>query len=283
MNPLIESLSKTKRDMNPLIESLNKTKRAMVSDNITRAIEELQQYWDELELNHFEHVMDFTNSLGLYCEQLPYPETTYIVLAILFSHYLAIDKFLLLDDNPIVDSIHAKYLGLMSRHLDDEELDYYKYSFKTWANSCHEEAILKRTLPAATISIARHSMWADWRWVNIGVAPFMRLVMMINFPNENLYSALTQSSIVYISMQCAYLNDVGSVIKDKGSNEVNYYLEVAPGTSGKQEDILDQSNKYLEMVDLSHNLKHVLRSAIHGSYLLYTLSSRYFGRTEANW
>ncbi|KAF9994026.1 hypothetical protein BGZ80_001351 [Entomortierella chlamydospora] len=269
--------------MNTLIESFNKTKQAMTSEKITRAVAELNQYWDELELDHFEHVMDFTNYLSVYCEQLPCPETTYIVLAILFSHYLAIDKFLLRDDNSIVDSIHAKYLSLMSRHLEPEELEYYKYSFKTWAASCHEEAILKQTLPATNTPIARHSMWADWRWVNIGVAPFMRLVMMINFPNENLYSAITQSSIVYISMQCAYLNDVGSVVKDKGSNEVNYYLEVAPGMVGKQSDILEQSNKYLEMVDLSHNLKHVLRSAIHGSYLLYTLSERYFGRTESNW
>ncbi|KAF9103715.1 hypothetical protein BGX27_010408 [Mortierella sp. AM989] len=268
--------------MGSLIEALNKTKQAMASDRVFKAKEELKQCWDEFGLDHFEQVMDFTNYLALYSEQLPHPETTYIVLAILFSHYLAIDKYLLVDD-AAVDKIDSKYLGLLSKYLSDAEMDYYCYSYKSWVATCHQEIILKRTLPNVPSTAARSSMWADWRSVNIGTAPFMVLVMMLNYPNEDMHSALAKSSIVYISMQCALLNDVASVIKDKGSNEVNYYLEVAPGTIEKQEDILEASNKYLEMVDLSQNLKRILSSAVHGSYLLYTLSNRYFGRTEANW
>ncbi|KAF9350450.1 hypothetical protein BGX26_011385 [Mortierella sp. AD094] len=269
--------------INPLVEALKKTKQAIATDKVTKAMGELKQYWDELGLNHFEQVMDYTNCLLIYCEQLPHPEKSYIVVATEFSHYLAIDKFLLADNDSVVNGIHAKYLGFLSRYLGEEEIEYYKLCIKTWVASCHEEAVLKLSLPKMSIPAARFSMWADWRWVNIGMAPYMRMVMMINFPNEDLHSAIAQSSIMYISMQAALLNDIASVIKDKGSNEVNYYLEVAPDTIEKLEDMLEQSNKYLEMVDLSDNLKRVLRSAIHGSYLMYSLSKRYFGKTEPNW
>ncbi|KAF9994027.1 hypothetical protein BGZ79_001262, partial [Entomortierella chlamydospora] len=269
--------------ISPLVEALNKSKLAIATDKVTKAMEELKQYWDELGLNHFEQVMDYTNCLLLYCEQLPHPEKSYIVVAAEFSHYLAIDKFLFADDDSVVDRIHAKYLGFLSRYLGEKEIEYYNHCFKTWVSTCHEEAVLKVSLPKMTIPVARYSMWADWRWVNIGMAPYMRMILMINFPDEDLHSAIAQSSIMYISMQTALLNDIASVIKDKGSNEVNYYLQVAPDTVEKLEDILEQSNEYLETVVLSDNLKHVLKSALHGSYLMYSLSKRYFGKTEPNW
>ncbi|KAF9995896.1 hypothetical protein BGZ79_010375, partial [Entomortierella chlamydospora] len=244
--------------INPLIEALSRTKQAITTAKVAIAVEELKQYWSELGLHHFEQVMDFTNCLLLHCEQLPQPEKSYIVAAATLNHSLAIDKYLLEDDDSVVDSIHAKYLGFLSRYLNEEEIEYYKHCFKTWVDSCQEVAVLKQSLPKVSNPVVRYSMWADWRSVNIGKTLYVRLIMMINFPNEDLHSAIAQSSIMYISMQTALLNDIASVIKDKGSNEVNYYLEVAPDTIEKQEDILEHSNKYLEMVNLSDNLKHVL-------------------------
>ncbi|KAF9436271.1 hypothetical protein BGZ76_004424 [Entomortierella beljakovae] len=264
-----------------LLDSLDKTKQALSSEPVIKAIKELEQCWNELGLNHFEHVMDYTNCLSLYCEQLPQPELTFIVLATQFSHYLAIDKFLIVDD-ATVEIVQTKYLTLLQKRIGQGEMEYYKYCLDTWIASRREEIVLKKTLPAVTVPTARHFMWADWRSINIGMAPYMRMVMMINFPNEKINASIVQSSMVYISMQTAYLNDMASVVKDKDSDEVNYFLEVTEAIE-TQEDIFEESNKYLEIINVSDNIRHVLKAAIHGSYLMYTRSKRFSSQTQANW
>ncbi|KAF9317227.1 hypothetical protein BG003_001043 [Podila horticola] len=265
--------------MHSLLEAFNKTKQAMVSDDITKTQVELQQSWDEFELNHFDQIMDFTNCLGIYYEQLPRAETTFIALMIMNCHTLAVDKYLPL--GAPLDKINAKYFGMLSRYFSDVEMEYYHHLYNLWVANCHEEKFLKQSM--SSIPIARQFIWADWRNVNIGMSGLVKLTLMLNYPAENLNIALVSSAIVYTSIQYGLLNDVGSVIKDKGSNEVNYYIEVSPGKTEGQADIYEASSRHLAMLDIPSTIKLVLKGAMDGSYLLYGFSKRYFGKSEPNW
>ncbi|KAI1291332.1 hypothetical protein EDD11_008979 [Mortierella claussenii] len=142
----------------------------MASDNITKVIKELELYWEELELNYFDHFMELTKFFTIYSEQLPRPELSYILVLILCCYYTATDKYL--------------QSGLPLTRLDDK-----------------------------------------------------------------------------------YLNLLANL-----------------GAVEKQEEIFETSNKYIEAVDVSEKLRLVLRSTLHGNYLLYvyTHSKRYFGMTEPN-
>ncbi|KAG0057690.1 hypothetical protein BGZ83_005629 [Gryganskiella cystojenkinii] len=251
----------------------------MASDDITKVKEELQQSWHEFELNHFDQIMDFTNCLGIYYEQLPRAETTFIALMIMNCHTLAIDKYLPL--GAPLDKIDAKYLCMLSRYFNDVEMEYYNHLYKLWLVSSRKGPILKRSM--SSIPIARQFIWADWRDVNVGMSALVKLVLMLNYPNEDLDVALVSSALVYISIQCSLLNDVGSIIKDKNSAEVNYYIEVARGKPEDQANIYESSSKHLAMLDIKSNIKLVLKAAIDGSYLLYGFSKRYFDKSEPNW
>lgn len=109
------------------------------------------------------------------------------------------------------------------------------------------------------------------------------MILMLNYPNEDLDIALVSSAIVYTAIQCALLNDVGSIIKDKDSTEVNYFIEVAPRKTESLANIYETSNKHLATLDIPDTIKLVLKSAIDGSYLMYGISKRYFGKSEPNW
>ncbi|KAF9331039.1 hypothetical protein BG006_006071 [Podila minutissima] len=265
--------------MRSLIEAFNKTKQAMVSDDIIMTKEELRQSWDEFELNHFDQIMDYTHCLSIYFEQLPRAETTFIALMIMSCHTLAIDKYLSV--GAPLDKIDAKYFGMLSRCFSDVEMEYYHHLYNLWIPNCHEGRVLKQSMPS--IPITRQFMWADWRNVNVGMSSLAKLVLMLNYPDEDLDIALVSSTLVYTSIQCGLLNDVGSVIKDKGSTEVNYYIEVAPEKSESQANIYKASIKHIAALDIPSNIKLVLKSALDGSYLLYGLSKRYFGKSEPNW
>ncbi|KAG0092707.1 hypothetical protein BGZ93_008203 [Podila epicladia] len=260
-------------------QAFNKTKQAMISDDITKTKEELRQSWDGFELNHFDQIMDYTHCLSIYFEQLPRAETTFIALMIMNCHTLAIDKYLA--QGAPLDEIDAKYFGMLSRCFSEVEMEYYRYLYNLWIANCHEAKVLKQTM--SSIRITRQFIWADWRNVNVGMSSLAKLVLMLNYPDEDLNIALVSSTIVYTSIQCGLLNDVGSVIKDKDSNEVNYYIEVSPNKSESQADIYKASTKHLAMLDIPSNIKLVLKSAMDGSYLLYGLSKRYFGKSEPNW
>ncbi|KAF9433210.1 hypothetical protein BGZ76_009747 [Entomortierella beljakovae] len=279
----IDSASrKNMSPFDPLIKAYRKTKRSMATEKVTKVLQELEQYWEELGLQYFEHVLDYANCLLIYCEQLPHPETTFTTLSIYFCHYLAIDKYLLTDPAS-VERIDARYLDMVSRYLSKDDIEFYLYSYRMWVASCHDEAVLKKVLPTVSTAITRQFMWADWKNVNVALAPYVKLVILINFPDETISTASFQSSFTYIAIQVALLNDIASYIKDKDSNEVNYYLEADSGTIDKYEEIFEQSDRYLEAADLSNNIKKALRMSLHGSSLLFKFSERYYGKTESNW
>ncbi|KAF9205876.1 hypothetical protein BGZ59_000226 [Podila verticillata] len=106
---------------------------------------------------------------------------------------------------------------------------------------------------------------------------------MLNYPNVDLDAALVSSVITYTAIQSGLLNDVGSIIKDKDSYQINYYVYVLPGKSRDQTKILDASIKYFEMLDLSSEIKLVFKSVVFECYLMYQFSSRHFGRLRPTW
>ncbi|KAF9371337.1 hypothetical protein CPC16_003123 [Podila verticillata] len=265
--------------MDILLEAFNKSKQAMVSDDIAETIEELQQSWDEFGLNHFDHVMDFTYYLSIYYEQLPRAKTSFIMLMITSCHISAADKYFPLDAS--LEKIDATYFGILSRHFSHLEMEYYRHLYKIWIATCHEEKNFKQCMPS--IPNVRQFVWADWRVVNIGKAALLKMILMLNYPNEDLDIALVSSAIVYTAIQCALFNDVGSIVKDKDSTEVNYFIEVAPRKTQSLANIYEASNKHLATLDIPDTIKLVLKSAIDGSYLMYGISKRYFGKSEPNW
>lgn len=265
--------------MQLLLDALNKTKQTMASDEVTKVMEELEQSWTDLGLSHFDHVRDYMECYGLYYEQLPRPVTSYIVLMIMNCHFLAAGKYVQ-DDKPL-DEVDAKYLSMFSMYYSTVEMEYYRRFYYRWVDSVHEEKILKRHW--SSIPAVRQFVWIEWRDINVAVGGLIKQILMLNYPNEDLDAALVSSAISYSTIQSGLLNDVGSIIKDKDSDEINYYLDVLPGKSGDQTKMLEASIKYFEMLDLPSDIKLVFRSVVFGSYLMYRFSSRYFGRSQPTW
>ncbi|KAI1288588.1 hypothetical protein EDD11_009929 [Mortierella claussenii] len=265
--------------MQLLFEELNKTKAGIVSDEITKVEGELRQSWVVFGFNHFDHVLDFVGYLSIYYEQLPRAETSYIVLMIMNCHFLAADK-LVQDDKPH-NEVDAKYLSMLSRYYSDSEMEYYRRFYYNWISNVHEEKSLKRHI--SSIPIVRQFIWIEWRDVNVAMGGLVKQILMLNYPNQDLDVALMSSAITYTSIQCDLLNDVGSFIKDKDSPKINYYIDVSPKKTQDQDTILEASIKYYDTLDLPSNIKLVMKSAVYGSYLMYRLSNRYFGRSQPNW
>lgn len=251
----------------------------MASDEVTKLLEELEQSWADLGLSQFDHVKDYMGYYGLYYEQLPRPETSYAVMMIMNCHFLAADK--IVQDDKSLDEVDAKYLGMFSRYYSPVEMEYYRRFYYRWVDSIHEEKILKKHW--SSIPAVRQFVWMEWRGMNIAVGGLVKQILMLNYPNVDLDAALVSSAIAYTEIQSGLINDVGSIIMDKDSVEINYYIDVLPGKSGDQTKMLDASIKYFETLDLPSEIKLVFKSVLFGGYLTYRFSNRYFGRSEPTW
>ncbi|KAF9103714.1 hypothetical protein BGX27_010407 [Mortierella sp. AM989] len=265
-----------------MLQSCKKSEQALVTDEIVKLRVELKQLWDEFELDRWDNLMDFIACFTIYFEELPNPELSYIVLFIMACHSLAMDKFCTLGCGS-AERVNTTYYAIFSRYLNDTQLGFYRSLFEAWTVTLHREQPLKELLPTVTLPIVRDFMWADWRNENIAMVAYIRTIMVVNFPNEEMHSALSLSTGVYMSLQCGLLNDMASVAKDKNSNEINFFIDVAPGTVMKQKDLFEEVENYINTVNLSDNYKLVLRSTLHGSYILYTGSKRYYGKSQCNW
>ncbi|KXN67840.1 hypothetical protein CONCODRAFT_167047 [Conidiobolus coronatus NRRL 28638] len=253
------------------------------SPEVSKVKDLLEQQWAALGLNHFEQIMDFTECLGLYFEELPRSKVSYIALMIMNCHTLANDKFIAMGVD--VTEVDIYYIGLLRNYFNDQEMAYYNKLYKIWVYSCHEEKEVKGAL-LPDIPIVKQFIWSDWRNVNIGMSGLMKLVIMINFSELTGDIVLLQSAIVYTSLKCALLNDIGSILKDKTSTESNYYLEIHPDTNvdaSTQQGMTDDATNYIMTLQLDERLKTILKSALHGSYLLYCFSKRYHGQSKPNW
>ncbi|KAF9555122.1 hypothetical protein EC968_009117 [Mortierella alpina] len=195
-------------------------------------------------------------------------------------HFLAADK--LVQDGRSHDQVDAKYLEMFSRYYNEAEMKYYRRFYSTWISNVQEEMSLKRHL--SSIPIVRDFIWMEWRDVNVAMGGLVKQILMLNYPNQELYDvALVSSAITYTSIQCGLLNDVGSFIKDKNSPEINYFIDVSPTKAQDQDAILEAAIQYYHTLDLPSHLKLVMKSAVYGSYLLYRLSNRFLGRSRSNW
>jgi hypothetical protein len=106
--------------------------------------------------------------------------------------------------------------------------------------------------------------------------------MVLNYPEEDLNLPLVLSTMVYASVQCGLMNDIGSIVKDKDSAEINYYNDVDPKKSRDSIKIHSETIEFIEAVKIPDHIKTAIKSIVNGHYLTSMISDRFHGQVQAN-